>query len=154
MPTTISISLLLLPDYIFMMPRSTAVFLGENTLISLINRQQCWAWTTRIQNWTVLDQWSSIVFCDDPRFGLSSDDNRGGELEVTWRKIIPKFYVFTDQDQCFHNGVGLNEYPWIGSTLSVKRNINHQKYIDVLESSFLSCITNMFRDVNHSFLFQ
>ena len=78
----------------------------------------------------------------------------GEMLEVTWRRILPKFYVFTDQDQCFHNGVGLYDIHELGQLCLVERNINHQKYIDVLKSSLLSSITNMFGDVNHSFLFQ
>ena len=90
-PAPIWTSLLSLSDYVYMMPRPTAEFLGGKTLISPINRQQCWAWTTRIQNWTVLDQWSSIGCCDDSRFGLSSDDNRwdvGGHLEKNSPKIL------------------------------------------------------------------
>ena len=58
-------------------------------LISLTNRQHRVRWASRIRNWTAPDNWSYIVFSDECRFGLSSDDRRVRCWRTPGEEFVP-----------------------------------------------------------------
>ena len=123
-------------------------------LISVRNRQRRVTWANRIRNWTVQDNWSYIVFSDECRFGLTTDDRRVRCWRTAGEAFEPDALNFRVRSNVSIMVWGCISIHGVGELVLVDGNMNHQKYIDVLETGLLPSITNMFGDRNYPFVFQ
>ena len=123
-------------------------------LISVRNRQRRVTWANRIRNWTVQDNWSYIVFSDECRFGLMTDDRRVRCWRTAGEAFEPDALNFRVRSNVSIMVWGCISIHGVGELVLVDGNMNHQKYIDVLETGLLPSITNMFGDRNYPFVFQ
>jgi len=75
-------------------------------------------------------------------------------LENSWRSIHPSLLNFRTRSNISVMVWGCMSVHGLGELVVVEGNMDHRKYIDILETGLLPSIPNMFGDRNHPFIFQ
>lgn len=126
----------------------------KKPIVCLRNRQHRVRWARRIQNWTVQDNWSYIVFSDESRFTLNGDDGRVRCWRSAGETFLPDVMSFRARSSVSVMVWGCISIHGVGELAVVDGRLNHQGYIALLDEYLLPSIENMFGDRAHPFIFQ
>ena len=126
----------------------------QKPLISVVNRKRRVSWCKRVKAWTVQENWRHIVFSDECRFVLSSDDRRVRCWRTAGEACDPSLLNFRTRNNISIMVWGCMSVHGLGELIVVDGNMDHRKYIGVLEKCLLPSIPNMFGDRCHPFIFQ
>lgn len=128
---------------------------AKTLTISKVNRVKCVKWCRDYKNWSVDQNWKTVIFSDETQMVLGTDHK-----VYVWRKADEKW-----RPECFglrsvrNGGVCLSVSFWgcicysgIGVLTPVDGNLNTDKYITLLDNNLWQVVAKLFG--NNPLVFQ